>query len=648
MSEVGMGETQTGSGRSGPSFATIVLVALLAAGVIGALIGVVIVRATDSDVAALTLEPANAAGANPFTASVASTGGPANANTQTAINATRASFTKDPNTGALIAPADAPGLYGGSGDTKVCNPQQLVDFLAQDQAKAKAWASVLDISTDDIATYIGSLTPVLLTNDTLVTNHGYNNGKATSTQSVLQAGTAVMVDATGTPRVKCNCGNPLTEPQTITLSNAKLTGTAWPNYDINNFTTIHATTQITNLTIINIQTGTTYTQPMPVTPNPTSQQAGPGVLVTLGFASLGESPTTSLYITNVANLSASEMVFNAPDGLYGVGFGNDMFVAVGEEAVYTSDATGRSWTKAATVPAYLNDVAFGAGKWLASGTSVSSTGDGDAVLYQSTDARTWTKIETSLPSAGTSSLFGSVAFGDDLWVASQSGSVGGSYESRLYTSADGVSWAPASASGGGTLGYADGVGWLAMGEAGTTGSGVPPAGVARRSTDGITWSETATTPPDTSFSGSLVFIDGRWYTGAWNPGALGFQGVVTSTDGITWSLAGTPSDTVVDIAYSGGSGTDGSAEGATNTTAASDPPCTNDAIQAALQNTANATSVAALRCNGSWAAVAGISFKDGTEGNALFRAKGDQWEYRGKCSDPDIPPDIYQVACTSS
>ena len=110
------------------------------------------------------------------------------------------------------------GLYGGSGDSHVCDPQQLIAFLQQHPDKASAWASILGISPSGIANYVNSLTPVVLTVDTLVTNHGFRNGRATTLQSVLQAGTAVMVDATGTPRVKCNCGNPLTPPQLITPS----------------------------------------------------------------------------------------------------------------------------------------------------------------------------------------------------------------------------------------------------------------------------------------------------------------------------------------------------------------------------------------------------------------------------------------------
>jgi hypothetical protein len=45
----------------------------------------------------------------------------------------------------LVAPASAPGLYGGSGDAHVCNPQQIVDFLAGDPAKARACVGVRDL-----------------------------------------------------------------------------------------------------------------------------------------------------------------------------------------------------------------------------------------------------------------------------------------------------------------------------------------------------------------------------------------------------------------------------------------------------------------------------------------------------------------------
>ena len=68
---------------------------------------------------------------------------------------------------------------------------------------------------------------MVLRSDTAVTNHGFSNGRATTIPAVLQAGTAVLVDEYGIPRVKCYCGNPLTEPQQKKVT---YTGTPWTDF----------------------------------------------------------------------------------------------------------------------------------------------------------------------------------------------------------------------------------------------------------------------------------------------------------------------------------------------------------------------------------------------------------------------------------
>lgn len=112
------------------------------------------------------------------------------------------------------ASGNQPGLFGGSRDTAVCNVDQLVAFLTDpdNAAKASAWADTLGIEVDEIENYIRDLTAVRLRFDTRVTNHGFRDGRSTPFQSILEAGTAVLVDKQGVPRVKCNCGNPLVEP----------------------------------------------------------------------------------------------------------------------------------------------------------------------------------------------------------------------------------------------------------------------------------------------------------------------------------------------------------------------------------------------------------------------------------------------------
>ena len=114
-----------------------------------------------------------------------------------------------------ISKGSAPGLYGGSQEVGVCDVDKLIEFLTnpENAAKAEAWATTLDLEVAGITDYVRSLTPVRLRFDTRVTNHGFKNGKATKVQSLLQAGTGVLIDNKGVPRVKCNCGNPLLEPQ---------------------------------------------------------------------------------------------------------------------------------------------------------------------------------------------------------------------------------------------------------------------------------------------------------------------------------------------------------------------------------------------------------------------------------------------------
>lgn len=43
-----------------------------------------------------------------------------------------------------------PGLYGGSGSDSFCDPSLIADFLEDDRTKAKAWANIAGIDSDDI------------------------------------------------------------------------------------------------------------------------------------------------------------------------------------------------------------------------------------------------------------------------------------------------------------------------------------------------------------------------------------------------------------------------------------------------------------------------------------------------------------------
>lgn len=166
----------------------------------------------DNSAGEVFLEPTAATGPDPFSPTAAIPQPPAtNPGPDPAGN---------PSSGNVVRTASGgvPGLYGGTRNLSTCDPELLITFLQQNPDKARAWAGVQGISPADIPAYVRSLTPVLLRTDTRVTNHGFLNGRPTPRQAVLQAGTAVLVDKFGSPRVRCACGNPLLDPVATKVS----------------------------------------------------------------------------------------------------------------------------------------------------------------------------------------------------------------------------------------------------------------------------------------------------------------------------------------------------------------------------------------------------------------------------------------------
>ncbi|MEU7106995.1 DUF6777 domain-containing protein [Streptomyces sp. NPDC046215] len=131
--------------------------------------------------------------------------------------------------GTRTVQGSTPGLYGGTRNVASCDVERQISYLTEDQAKGRAFAEAAGIEQSTIPAYLRGLTPLQLRADTRVTNHGYKDGKATSYQAVLQAGTSVLVDGKGVPRVRCACGNPL-GPPTAVKGTPEPKGQAWANY----------------------------------------------------------------------------------------------------------------------------------------------------------------------------------------------------------------------------------------------------------------------------------------------------------------------------------------------------------------------------------------------------------------------------------
>jgi hypothetical protein len=204
----------------------LIIVGLLAlalgVGAVGA--GAVGANRLDSvDATSVVAERADSAGGDPFTPPPT----PGDAASEPAPPADAGSAPDaegDAPTEDVPVSGDTVGLYGGTG-AEACSAASMVTFFDTHPARAAAWARAQGIEPSDIGSFLSSLTPVVLRTDTVVTNHGFRDGRANAYQAVLEAGTAVLVDEHGVPRVRCACGNPLDVPEA--RDQVRYTGETW-------------------------------------------------------------------------------------------------------------------------------------------------------------------------------------------------------------------------------------------------------------------------------------------------------------------------------------------------------------------------------------------------------------------------------------
>nr|WP_237270329.1 DUF6777 domain-containing protein [Streptomyces caniscabiei] len=240
----------SGAGPGGPSrpwWRSAPRVALIAlAAVVAVVLVVVLTRSDDAGGSAdgeVFLQAAGKSGPDPFTESTAK-------DSSTPPETPTATPTRsDPANVTRAVDGAAAGLYGGTRNVSSCDVEKQIEVLGANPAKNEAFAAVAGVEPSGVPAYLRELTPVQLRMDTRVTNHGYRDGAATSYQAVLQAGTAVLVDDRGVPRVRCACGNPLKPPVALKTT-PEPKGDSWPSYRPQNVVVVEPSTVIINVFVL--------------------------------------------------------------------------------------------------------------------------------------------------------------------------------------------------------------------------------------------------------------------------------------------------------------------------------------------------------------------------------------------------------------
>nr|WSW65105.1 hypothetical protein OG461_02255 [Streptomyces sp. NBC_00995] len=179
-----------------------------------------------ADAGEVLLQPAAVPGPDPFTRSTVEPAGAA-----PAVPRAPSPGTSAPGDGAPHnLPGSTPGLYGATRSVASCDAGAQIGLLSAAPDREEAFARAAGVPRAGVADFLRGLTSVVLRADTRVTNHGFRDGSATTFQSVLQTGTAVMVDDRGLPRVRCACGNPLSRPGRAEGAGGER-GEKWVGYD---------------------------------------------------------------------------------------------------------------------------------------------------------------------------------------------------------------------------------------------------------------------------------------------------------------------------------------------------------------------------------------------------------------------------------
>ncbi len=122
-----------------------------------------------------------------------------------------------------------PGVHGGTEGRAACDVDAYVNHVAGDATKTSVLASFFGLADAQLEEALRSLTPVQVAADTWVVDHDFVNGGLERVGGLLQAGSAVLVDARGSPRVRCVSGSPLAPPPDTDVTLSVSEENRWPS-----------------------------------------------------------------------------------------------------------------------------------------------------------------------------------------------------------------------------------------------------------------------------------------------------------------------------------------------------------------------------------------------------------------------------------
>lgn len=167
----------------------------------------------------------------------------------------------DAPTGEVVG-SDAPGIYGTGGEADACEASDLANLFVDEAEHTRDFAEIIGVDPEEMSSYIMGLTSTYLARDTWVTNYYLDDaGQLASYQSVMEAGTAVLVDSYGVPRVRCASGSPLQE-RNEDLADPRSGEPTWEDYNGKDVVSVAPGDELDELDYIDVNNGDLRKRPL--------------------------------------------------------------------------------------------------------------------------------------------------------------------------------------------------------------------------------------------------------------------------------------------------------------------------------------------------------------------------------------------------